>query len=254
MIQPLLKEAQSHLGVQQGDARHKELIRKYNSVKPIPVGYPLKESDDWCAAFVTVMGDVTNTSKYFGRECGVHRFVQLFRKKKIWIGLKKPKPGDLIVFDWRKNGWMDHIGLVEKLSNNKVTVIEGNISKCVARRTYNWNDWRVAGYARPNYPTKTSHHKNKNPDHDLASEVVQGKWGNGQERSERLKKAGYNPKAVQKEVNKQLKIKNIKLKSNHTIAEEVVRGKWGNGSDRKKGLEDAGYHYKTIQKLVNQLV
>lgn len=251
MIQRLLKQAESYIGVRQGDARHKELIRKYNGVRPIPVGYPVKETDNWCAAFVTVMGDLSNTSKYFGRECGVHRFVQLFKKQKIWRGLKKPQAGDLIVFDWRKNGWMDHIGIVEKCSTNKVIVIEGNTSRRVARRTYNWNDWRVAGYARPNYPTGAD--KPGRAISDLASEVIAGKWGNGNERNEALTKAGYNPQAVQREVNKQLNLPFGSLKSNMTIAQEVLRGQWENGQSRKQRLEDAGYDYQTIQKLVNQL-
>lgn len=251
MIQSLLKQAESYLGVKQGDARHKEMIRKYNSVKPLPVGYAMKGSDDWCAAFVTVMADLTNCSKYIGRECGVHRFVQLFKKNKIWRGLVKPKAGDLIVFDWKKDAWMDHIGIVEKLSGNKVTVIEGNTSRQVARRSYNWNDWRVAGYARPNYPVNPS--KKDKSNHDLASEVIAGKWGNGKDRSKKLKNAGYDPELIQKEVNKQLGGRNSAFKPNKTIAKEVIRGQWGNGQKRRKALEDAGYHYKTIQKLVNQL-
>lgn len=250
MIQRLLKQAQSYIGVQQGDARHKELIQTYNGVKPLPVGYSVKESDDWCATFITVMGDLTGTSKYFGRECGVHRFVQLFKKQKIWRGLKKPQAGDLIVFDWRKNGWMDHIGIVEQCTGNKVVAIEGNTSRRVSRRTYNWNDWRVAGYARPNYPTDEN--KPGESVHDLVGEVIAGKWGNGQARAEALIRAGYAPESVQREVNRQLNPQTSKLKANQTIAQEVLRGQWGNGQERKEKLKDAGYDYEAIQKLVNQ--
>jgi hypothetical protein len=39
----------------------------------------------------------------------------------------------------------------------------------------------------------------------VAKEVVLGKWGNGEERKKRLKKAGYNYKAIQKIVNKLVK-------------------------------------------------
>lgn len=38
----------------------------------------------------------------------------------------------------------------------------------------------------------------------IAKEVIQGKWGNGAERKKRLKAAGYNYSAVQKEVNRLL--------------------------------------------------
>lgn len=252
MRQSLVKTAKSYLGVRQGDAKYKELIRKYNAVKPLPVGYKLKENDDWCAAFVTVMADLSNCSKYIGRECGVHRFTQLFKSKGIWLGKVKPMSGDIIVFDWRKDSWMDHIGIVEKFSANKVTIIEGNTSRCVARRTYNWNDWKVAGYARPKY-TANGNKKNKTTD-DLASEVISGKWGNGKERAEKLRKAGHDVQLIQKEVNRQLKTKNRPLRNNKLIAKEVIQGKWGNGSKRKKALRKAGYNHKSIQKIVNQLI
>lgn len=251
MAQRLIKQAESYLGTVQGDTRHKDIIQKYNSVQPVPVGYLVKETDDWCATFVTVIGDLTGLSKYIGRECGVHRFVQLFKRKGIWIGLQKPRPGDIIVFDWRKDGWMDHIGIVEKLKDSTVTVIEGNASRRVARRTYNWNDWRVAGYARPNYPSGGS--QSKQSIYDVARAVIRGEWGNGQKRNTNLARAGYSPEAVQKEVNRILNAQHIQVKPNKTIAKEVLQGKWGNGQERRKKLEDAGYHYETIQKLVNQL-
>ena len=39
---------------------------------------------------------------------------------------------------------------------------------------------------------------------EIAKEVIAGKWGNGQDRVNRLKKAGYDPNKVQAEVNRQL--------------------------------------------------
>lgn len=39
----------------------------------------------------------------------------------------------------------------------------------------------------------------------LADEVIAGKWGNGQDRINRLKKAGYDPTVIQKKVNQMLK-------------------------------------------------
>lgn len=41
--------------------------------------------------------------------------------------------------------------------------------------------------------------------HDIAMEVIRGRYGNGRERIDRLKKAGYNPSSVQKKVNLILK-------------------------------------------------
>lgn len=58
---------------------------------------------------------------------------------------------------------------------------------------------RLAGKSKP-----TPKSKLKSID-EIAKEVIAGKWGNGAERKRRLRNAGYNPTAVQKEVNRQLR-------------------------------------------------
>lgn len=45
MIQTILKHAKSYLGTQQGDLKHKEIIDKYNAVKPHPVGYNMYDKN-----------------------------------------------------------------------------------------------------------------------------------------------------------------------------------------------------------------
>ena len=80
---------------------------------------------------------------------------------------------------------------------------------------------------------------------EIAEEVLQGLWGNGQERKNRLKEAGYNYSSVQKMVNKLIN------KSDDEIVEEILSGKWGNGSERKERLTAAGFDYDKIQSLVN---
>lgn len=89
----------------------------------------------------------------------------------------------------------------------------------------------------------------KKSDDEIAKEVLQGKWGNGQDRVERLKKAGYSYDSVQAKVNKLLA---GSKKSVEEIAAEVVRGVWGNGVERKTRLEQAGYNYREVQDLVNK--
>lgn len=86
----------------------------------------------------------------------------------------------------------------------------------------------------------------------LADEVINGKWGNGADRKNRLTAAGYNYEAVQAIVNERLGKSN--LKSLDEIAREVVRGKWGNGSERVKRLTAAGYDAKAVQSRVNDLM
>lgn len=86
---------------------------------------------------------------------------------------------------------------------------------------------------------------------ELASEVIDGKWGNGDERKKRLTAAGYDYYAVQSRVNE---ILYKPKKSVDEIAREVIRGDWGNGEERKKRLTAAGYNYSEVQGKVNQLM
>lgn len=87
----------------------------------------------------------------------------------------------------------------------------------------------------------------------LAQEVLEGKWGNGSQRKEKLTAAGYDYAKVQAEVNKLVGAVPVR-KTNEEIAGEVLDGLWGNGAERKTKLTAAGYDYKTIQKIVNKLI
>ena len=51
------------------------------------------------------------------------------------------------------------------------------------------------------YPTSSSTTTSKKSVETLAREVIQGKWGNGQDRKNRLQAAGYDYNAVQRRVN-----------------------------------------------------
>lgn len=88
---------------------------------------------------------------------------------------------------------------------------------------------------------------------ELANEVIDGKWGDGQDRKTNLEKAGYDYDAVQNRVNEILKEKDNK-KSVTEVAKDVINGKYGNGEDRKKKLEAEGYDYDQVQAKVNQLL
>lgn len=83
---------------------------------------------------------------------------------------------------------------------------------------------------------------------EIAKEVINGKWGNGADRKQRLTASGYDYNAVQAEVNKLLNkgTVNVVKKSNEEIAKEVIKGKWGNNPERKKKLIAAGYDYNAI--------
>ena len=88
---------------------------------------------------------------------------------------------------------------------------------------------------------------------EIANEVINGKWGNGTDRKNKLTAAGYNYNEVQEKVNQLLGAKTTSSrKTNEEIANEVINGKWGNGTDRKNKLTAAGYDYNAIQSIVNK--
>ena len=93
---------------------------------------------------------------------------------------------------------------------------------------------------------------------EIAKEVIDGKWGNGSDRKEKLKAAGYDPDAVQVKVNELMGEKSESStpakKSITEVAKEVVAGKWGNGSARKEKLKAAGYDPDEVQAKVNSLL
>ena len=88
----------------------------------------------------------------------------------------------------------------------------------------------------------------------IADEVIAGKWGNGEDRKNRLAQSGYNYSEVQALVNQKLNGTSTvsNKKSVDVIADEVIAGKWGNGNDRKTNLENAGYNYQEVQNKVNE--
>lgn len=111
---------------------------------------------------------------------------------------------------------------MESLDGDSETVntIEGNWLNQVVRRHYASDDWRILGYARPRYDARAGSvaigseaggANRPNGCVDAASDldkvawsVIQGDWGNGEERVDRLTDAGYDAQVVQELVNEKL--------------------------------------------------
>lgn len=117
----------------------------------------------------------------------------------------------------------------------------------------------------------------------VAHEVLDGKYGNGNDRVKALTEAGYDYNAVQKRVNEILAEQTEAKSVNELVAElekeqkaeekpaepvveeskkeeiplevlvqRVINGEFGNGEERKKKLTEAGYNYQEIQNAVNK--
>lgn len=156
----VLKTATSLIGVETGTPEHLKLVKDYNSVYPLPVGYPVKSTDDWCDVFVTTVFQREGLSHLIGRECGVERHIQIFKNLGIWNedGASTPKSGDIITFNWdqdyqQNDGWADHIGIVEYVENGLIHTIEGNSGEAgtVKRNVYRIGHGNIRGFATPRY-------------------------------------------------------------------------------------------------------
>lgn len=112
--------------------------------------------------------------------------------------------------------------------------LDGNI--CYISR----EEWAKLSGAKAPAPAPAP---SKKSDTEIALEIVQGKWGNGDDRRKRLENAGYDYNRIQQLINR-----------SYGIAYEVIDGKWGNGWNRKNALEGAGYNYELIQSIVNELL
>lgn len=98
--------------------------------------------------------------------------------------------------------------------------------------------------------TTTTTSTTKKSVEEVAKEVLNGQWGNGDTRKSKLTAAGYNYNEVQAMVNALASGK----KTTTEIAKEVIAGKWGTGETRKQKLKAAGYNYNEVQKKVNEIL
>ena len=157
----LVKTAQSYIGCKESDGSHKPIINIYNGHRPLARGYAVKYTDEWCATFVSAMAIKCGLTAIMPTECGCDKMIELYKKLGAWQenDAHKPQPGDVIFYDWQdvpggvgeNRGSSDHVGIVEKVSGNTITVIEGNIRTAVGRRTLKVNGRYIRGYGVPKF-------------------------------------------------------------------------------------------------------
>lgn len=158
-----LKEAQGLVGLKASDTVNfkKKILDVYNSQKKLPRGVKMKAGMSWCAATMSVIAINTGYIKIMPVECSCGQLIEEAKKMGIWVedDAYIPKPADYILYDWDDNGkgdctgWPDHVGMVEKVNTGTglLTVIEGNYSKQVKRRTIGINGRYIRGYITPKY-------------------------------------------------------------------------------------------------------
>lgn len=158
----VVQTAQGYLGSNEADGSHRKIIDGYNAHKPIARGYLVRYTDAWCATFVSFVGIVCGLTDIMPTECGCGAMIELYRAKGRWQenDAYRPQPADIVMYDWDDNGvgdctgYPEHVGIVEAVNGNTITVIEGNMSNKVGRRNLQVNGRFIRGYCLPDYASK----------------------------------------------------------------------------------------------------
>ena len=153
-VNELLNQARAWIGKKESNGSHKEIIDVYNGHKPLARGYKVKYTDSWCATFISALAIKCNCTDIIPTEASCGKMIELFKNIGCWQedGNVTPDPGDIIFYDWdKKDGWPEHVGIVESVSGNQITAIEGNKSDAVARRTIAVGNTSIRGYGVPKY-------------------------------------------------------------------------------------------------------
>ncbi len=223
--------AKKHIGCKEGSKEHHAIIDLFNTVKPD--GWKMTYSAAWCAAFATevlieALG-AADAKKVAPMSANCDNMIRHAKEMGCWVenDAYKPKKAEMVLYDWQDDGkgddkgGADHVGIVEKVSGDDITVIEGNYSDMVKRRVIKRNGRYIRGYVTPLYSKiatkKAPAKKEEKPAAkkktvlQVAREVIDGKWGNGDDRRKRLAKAGYDYDAVQKKVNELLADKDTRV-------------------------------------------
>lgn len=165
----------------------KKIIDYYNFycvelVKPSR-RYKMKYSDEWCAAFTSVVAHMANLEN-FPFEVSVREQVKIAKEWGTYYkGALKCKKGDLIIFDWLGNGGYDHVGFASRVTETHITTIEGNKSDSVGYRTTRRHSRVIRGVIELGYAEVNPEDERL---HGLALRVLRGDFGVGFDRMDAL--------------------------------------------------------------------
>lgn len=176
----VVEQAKSWLGRNEANGTHKAIIDIYNAHKPLARGYKVKYTDSWCATFVSAVAIKLGLTDIIPTECGCQQQIELFKKLGAWDENdgRVPNPGDIIYYDWDDSGkgdnvgWSDHVGIVEKVSFNQITVIEGNYHNAVKRRILTVNAKNIRGYGVPKYGSNLAEKTETTPEKVVAKDTT----------------------------------------------------------------------------------
>lgn len=119
---------------------------------------------EWCACFISWLAEKLDITDIIPVDMSCNSQIAKFKNLGVWHTDRNFQTGDILYYDWDRLGDSrpaDHVGIVEKVSNEKLTVIEGNNGSFpndrVRRREISSASTLIyGGYARPEYPVTGS--------------------------------------------------------------------------------------------------
>ena len=179
----MINTARQYLGI--NEFQKQKLMDYYNNaVYPLidkDRKYKIKYSDDWCAMFCSVIAHkIGRTKDNFPFEVSVFYMTRNAKRMGIFTtDLNKAQVNDLVVYDWKADGTLNHVGILQEIGTDYIKVLEGNYSKTVKMRTVKMPNSEVYGYIKLNIGNDADIEQ-------LARDVIKGLYGNGDERKKAL--------------------------------------------------------------------
>ena len=128
--------------------------------------------------------------------------------KKLDCGLWIAEYADMNPTGYQAHPWREgaYAGAIRQYtSTGRLNGWGGNLDLNIAYMTRDqWAKYVNPGGKPAPAPAKPAPAPARKSEDAIAAEVIAGKWGNGQDRVNRLKKAGYNPATIQAKVNAKL--------------------------------------------------
>lgn len=143
--------------------------------------YKIKPNDNWCAMFCSVIAHkIGRTKDNFPFEVSVFYMTRNAKRMGIFTtDLNKAQVNDLVVYDWKADGTLNHVGILQEIGKDYIKVLEGNYSNTVKVRTVKMPNSEVYGYIKLNIGNDADIEQ-------LASDVIKGLYGNGDDRRKAL--------------------------------------------------------------------
>lgn len=177
------------LGYSEANGKFKAIIDLYNTQKPLPRGYKMKYTDEWCAATVTAAGIAAGLQDIIFGECSCKEMIELYKAAGRWQERDDyvPDIGDIIMYYWKDGkdyattdctADPNHVGFVAARTGTVLTIAEGNKGESVATRPMQINGRYIRGYCLPDYAGKAAEMEDEDMDQAKFNEMFRSAMTN----------------------------------------------------------------------------